>query len=136
MESFKLPNSPFGRKALAIKPRSLGRRKAKRGSLCRENSIKNTIQYKNEYYYSGINPTEFRGHRISRRESLKAVRKRSASKKERGSKEDWEKEVMKESLLNFDQGQDLRLECGNFRLKIYLYFWTQGRYFFVGIVSQ
>ena len=22
----------------------------------------NTIQYKNEYYYSGINPVEFRGH--------------------------------------------------------------------------
>ena len=24
--------------------------------------IYNTIQYKNEYYYSGINPVEFRGH--------------------------------------------------------------------------
>ena len=24
----------------------------------------NTIQYKNEYYYSGINPVEFRGHSI------------------------------------------------------------------------
>ena len=22
----------------------------------------NTIQYKHEYYYSGINPVEFRGH--------------------------------------------------------------------------
>ena len=40
VESFKLPNSPFGRRALAIKPWSLRRRKAKRGSLCRENSIK------------------------------------------------------------------------------------------------
>ena len=25
----------------------------------------NTIQYKNEYYYSGINPVEFRGHRVA-----------------------------------------------------------------------
>ena len=24
--------------------------------------VYNTIQYKNEYYYSGINPVEFRGH--------------------------------------------------------------------------
>ena len=33
----------------------------------------NTIQYKNEYYYSGINPVEFRGH--SKTSSIKTIMK-------------------------------------------------------------
>ena len=64
VESFKLPNSLFGKKALAIKLRSLRRRKAKRGSLCRENSIKT--------FKKGI---------------IESCRKRLESEKERGSKE-------------------------------------------------
>ena len=34
----------------------------------------NTIQYKHEYYYSGINPVEFRGHRKGMIEDLSFFR--------------------------------------------------------------
>ena len=48
--------------------------------------------------------------RLSRRKSLEAVRKRLGSEIERGLKEDYEIEFMKESLLNLYQGLLLLLK--------------------------